>query len=91
MTLTFPFEIGQAIWIHTRINDEWVTTQCEVEGYSIDKFGVEITVRLAGGDRETLTISSDDSICIDEDQVRAQFLFEDRAELMEYLKEEDLL
>ena len=91
MTLTFPFEIGQAIWSHTRIDDEWVTVLCEVEGYAIDEYGIEVTVRYAGGKKESLCLSTDGKVNIDEDQVKANFLFERRDDLLSYLKEENLL
>ena len=92
MTLEFPFEIGQAIWTQTMIDDEWVTTQCEVKSYNVDENGVEVTVRFAGGKTETLNISSVfGNVDIDEEQVNANLLFADRAALMDYLREESLI
>ena len=91
MTIVLPFEVGQAIWTHTIIDGQWVTTQCEVDSYSLDKYGVEVTVKYAGGSHETCFISTDGSIHISEDQVKEHFLFADRDDLICYLREEDLL
>ena len=91
MTLTFPFEIGQAVWVHTEIDGEWVTVQCEVKEYSIDEYGVEVTVRFAGGRTESYDLSSGYGIDIDAEQVRNQLLFADRNELMDHLRREKLI
>ena len=87
MKIEFPFEIGQVIWTHSLIDDEWVTVPVTVESYSVDEYGVEITVLHAGGRRETCTIS-DGGISVNEEQVRNEYLFATRYELIDFLNQE---
>lgn len=91
MTLKFPFNIGQALWTQTCVDGEWVEAQCEVKSYEVDECGVTVTVRYAGGRTETLDISSDGNIDVDEKQIRNQLLFTDYEDLMTYLREEKLI
>ncbi len=86
MIIEFPFKIGQAIWTHTKIDEEWVTVQATVKEYTVSEFGVDITITYAGGRSETLDIS-DGEVAVDEEQVKNQYLFADRHELMRFLGE----
>lgn len=86
MTIEFPFEIGQAVWTHTMIDAEWVTVPVTVESYSVDTYGIEITVVHAGGRKETLDIS-DGEIAVNTEQVKNQYLFASRRELLKFLED----
>ena len=83
-----PFYIGQAIWARTTVNDEDVDTLATVDGYTIDEFGVEISINVPGKEYTTsLTISSDYTPRVDPQQVADQWLFETKEELDRYFKD----
>lgn len=87
-TVEFPFEIGQGIWARTTVNGEEVDTLVTVEDYTINEFGVEISVSVPGKDyTESLEISSDLTPRVDAQQVADQWLFETKAELDRYFKD----
>ena len=83
-----PFYIGQAIWARTTVNDEDVDTLATVDGYTIDEFGVEISINVPGKEYTTsLTISSDYTPRVDPQQVADQWLFETKEEMDRYFKD----
>lgn len=87
-TVELPFYIGQAIWARTTVNGEDVDVLVTVDGYTIDEFGVEISINVPGqGYPESLTISSDYTPRVDPQQVADRWLFEARAELDRYFKD----
>ena len=47
-TVELPFEIGQGIWARTTVNGEEVDTLVTVKDYTIDEFGVEISIQVPG-------------------------------------------
>ena len=88
-TVELPFEIGQGIWERTTVNGEVVDTLVTVEDYTINEFGVEISVSVPGRDyQESLIISSDFTLRVDAQQVADQWLFETKAELDRYFKDQ---
>ena len=87
-TVELPFEIGQGIWARTTVNGEVVDTLVTVEDYTINEFGVEISVSVPGKlYPESLEISSDCTPRVDSRQVADQWLFETKAELDRYFAE----
>lgn len=89
-TVELPFEIGQGIWTRTTVNGEAVDTLVTVEDYTINEFGVEISVSVPGKDYpESLEISYDHTPSVDAQQVADQWLFETKAELDRYFAELD--
>lgn len=87
-TVELPFYIGQAIWVRDIVNGEEVDTMATVSGYTIDEFGVEISINVPGKEYETsFTISSDYTPRVDPQQVANQWLFETKAEMDRYFKD----
>ena len=87
-TVELPFYIGQAIWARTTVNEEDVDTLVTVDGYTIDEFGVEISINVPGKAYTTcLTISSDYTPRVDPQQVADQWLFETKEEMDRYFKD----
>ena len=87
-TVELPFEIGQGIWARTTVNGEVVDTLVTVEDYTIDEFGVEISVQVPGvAYTKCFTISSDYTPRVDARQVADQWLFETKSELDLYFAE----
>lgn len=83
-----PFYIGQTIWARTTVNEEDVDTLVTVEGYTIDEFGVEISINVPGKEYKTsFTISSDYTPRVDPQQVADQWLFETKEEMDRYFKD----
>ena len=87
-TVELPFEIGQGIWARTTVNGEVVDTLVTVEDYTINEFGVEISVSVPGNlYPESLEISSDFTQRVDARQVADQWLFGTKAEMDRYFKD----
>lgn len=87
-TVELPFYIGQAIWARTTVNGEDVETMVTVDGYTVDEFGVEISIRVPGMDyTKCFTISSDYTPRVDPKQVEDQWLFETKEEMDRYFKD----
>ena len=87
-TVELPFEIGQGIWARTTVNGEEVDTLVTVKDYTINEFGVEISVQVPGvAYTKCFTISSDYTPRVDARQVADQWLFETKAELDRYFAE----
>ena len=87
-TVEFPFEIGQEIWARTTVNGEVVDTPVIVEDYTIDEFGVEISVSVPRKlYLESLEISSDCTPRVDARIVADQWLFETKEEMDRYFKD----
>ena len=87
-TVELPFEIGQGIWARTTVNGEEIDTLVTVKDYTINEFGVEISVSVPGKDYpESLDISSDYTPRVDAKQVADQWLFETKAEMDQYFKD----